>query len=215
MVAKKNICFLLIPNKIIKKLLVAEWTVHNCFVTLKDLNFLSNYVWFFDIILLRKRFFRKNNFGFRWFILKILCETYIRPDSHNIGHLDIRVKNIYLKASIFLETSSKFEINSVFASSTHISDKRCLSTDIKQTITCFRNAFLIMGKSVTFFYSFHNRVFRTQLLIQLRFHRKKKLLLLPFSFTCVDFVTDVLHDVICQEFFLIRVCWVLLKQMGG
>ena len=149
--AKKNICFLLIPNKIIKKRLVAEWTVHNCFVTLKDLNFLSNYVWFFDIILLSKQFFRKNNFGFRWFILKILCETYVRPDSHNIGHLDIRVKNIYLKASIFLETSSKFEINSVFASSAHISDKGCLSTDIKQTITCFRNAFLIMGKSVTFF----------------------------------------------------------------
>ena len=43
--SKKDICFLLIPNKII--FLVAKWAVDNCHVALKDFNFLSKYVVFF------------------------------------------------------------------------------------------------------------------------------------------------------------------------
>ena len=49
------------------------------------------FTWFFDIILLSKQFFWKNNFGFRWSILKLL-------DLLHIGHLDRRVKIIYFKA---------------------------------------------------------------------------------------------------------------------
>ena len=57
------------------------------------------FTWFFGIILLTKRFFWKNNFGFGRSIFKILCRIYDgRPDLHRIGHLDRRVKNIYFKA---------------------------------------------------------------------------------------------------------------------
>ena len=53
----------------------------------------------FGIILLTKRFFWKNNFGFGRSIFKILCRIYDgRPDLHRIGHLDRRIKNIYFKA---------------------------------------------------------------------------------------------------------------------
>ena len=49
------------------------------------------FIWFSAIILLSKQFFWKNNFGFRWSILKLL-------DLLHIGHLDRRVKIIYFKA---------------------------------------------------------------------------------------------------------------------
>ena len=53
------------------------------------------------IILLSTQFFwknEKNDFGFLWSILNILCRTYVRPDLHRIGHLDRQLKNIYFKA---------------------------------------------------------------------------------------------------------------------
>ena len=56
------------------------------------------FTWFSDIILLSKQFFWKNNFGFRWSILKLLCRQYVRLDLLHIGHLDRQVKIIYFKA---------------------------------------------------------------------------------------------------------------------
>ena len=56
------------------------------------------FTWAFDIILLSRQFFWKNNFGFGQSILKILCQTYVRPDLYHIRHLDRRVKTIYFKA---------------------------------------------------------------------------------------------------------------------
>ena len=44
----------------------------------------------------------KNDFGFLWSILNILCRTYVLPDLHRIGHLDRQLKNIYFKAWVVI-----------------------------------------------------------------------------------------------------------------
>ena len=63
------------------------------------------FTWFFDIILLSKRFFWKNNFEFGRSILKILCRTYVRPDLHHIEHLWYSFLCLKLSKFIFMGSS--------------------------------------------------------------------------------------------------------------
>ena len=56
------------------------------------------FTWFFDIILLSKRFLWKHNFRFGLSIVKKFYRRYLRPDLHCIEHLGGQVKNIYFKA---------------------------------------------------------------------------------------------------------------------